>query len=98
MLIALINIFGLLISIVQTVVTVYFVVSILLAFNVVSLSNQFVASIWHALNAILDPVLNPIRRILPDTGMLDISPMVLIFGLYAIQELLKGLARSMYYP
>ena len=37
-------------------------------------------SIWQALNVILDPFLAPIRRIMPDTGMIDFSPMVLIVG------------------
>jgi YggT family protein len=91
MLLALIQIIGLLISLITTIVIVQFVLSLLIAFNVVSLSNQLVASIWHALNVILDPFLKPIRRILPDTGMIDFSPIVLIVGLRIIQRLLSGL-------
>jgi YggT family protein len=95
MLLALINIIGFVISIFTTVIIVQFVFSMLIIFNVISLSNQFVASIYHSLNAILNPFLKPIRRIMPDTGMLDLSPMVLIFGLYVAQQLLAGLARDM---
>jgi YggT family protein len=96
MLIALIQILGYLISIVTTIIIVQFILSLLLVFNVVSLSNNIVASIWQALNMILDPVLRPIRRIMPDTGMIDFSAIVLIVGLNILQILLTGLARDMY--
>ena len=95
MLNALIQILGLLIDLVTTVVIVQFVLSLLLVFNVISLNNNVVASIWQALNAILDPVLRPIRKIMPDTGMIDFSPIILIFGMRAIQILLTGAANSM---
>ena len=96
MLLALIQIIGYLVTIVSTVVIVQFVLSLLIAFNVVSLSNNFVASIWHSLNLILDPMLKPIRKIMPDTGMIDFSPIVLIIGLRIIQMLLGGLYRELY--
>ena len=95
MLQALIQILGLLIDLVTTVVIVQFVLSLLLVFNVISLNNNVVSSIWQALNAILDPVLRPIRKIMPDTGMIDFSPIILIFGMRAIQILLAGAANSM---
>lgn len=91
---ALIQILGLLIDLVTTVVIVQFVLSLLLTFNVISLNNNIVASIWQALNAILDPILRPIRKIMPDTGMIDFSPIILIFGMRAIQILLAGAANS----
>lgn len=96
MLLALIQIIGYLVTIVSTVVIVQFVLSLLIAFNVVSLSNNFVASIWHSLNLILDPMLKPIRKIMPDTGMIDFSPIVLIIGLRIIQMLLGGLYTDLY--
>jgi YggT family protein len=95
MLNALIQILGLLIDLITTVVIVQFVLSLLLVFNVISLNNNIVSAIWQALNAILDPVLRPIRKIMPDTGMIDFSPIILIFGMRAIQILLAGAANSM---
>ncbi|MBK7161846.1 MAG: YggT family protein [Sphingomonadales bacterium] len=97
MLLALIQIIGYLITIVSTVVIVQFILSLLISFNVVSLSNNIVSSLWHSLNLILDPFLKPIRRIMPDTGMIDFSPIVLIVGLRIIQMLLGGLAHDLYY-
>ena len=96
MLLALIQIIGYLVTIVSTVVIVQFVLSLLIAFNVVNLSNNFVASIWQSLNMILDPMLKPIRKIMPDTGMIDFSPIVLIIGLRIVQMLLGGLYTDLY--
>lgn len=95
MLFALISIIGYLISIITTVIIVQFILSLLISFNVISLSNQFVSSIYHSLNLILDPILKPIRKFMPDTGMIDFSPIVLIIGLRILQMLLMGLARDM---
>ena len=91
MLIALISIIGYLVSIIVTVVIVQFILGLLMAFNVVSMSNNFVAALYQALNAILDPFLRPIRRFMPDTGMIDFSPIVLIIALEILQRLLYGL-------
>ena len=68
----------LLARVVTSVVIVQFVLSMLMAFNVVSYHNQFVAALWQGLNSILDPVLKPIRRRMPDTGQIDLSPIVFI--------------------
>lgn len=90
--ITLYEIISYLINIIVIVVIVQFVLSLLISFNVVNMHNDFVAAIWRAVNAILDPVLNPVRRIMPNTGSLDLSPMVLIIGLTIIQIVLKNLA------
>ncbi len=96
MLIALIQILGYLISILTTVIIVQFILSLLIVFNVISLSNNIVSAIWQSLNMILDPFLKPIRKIMPDTGMIDFSPLVLIVALNILQILLSGVARDMY--
>lgn len=83
-----------LISIIVVLVIVQFVLSLLISFNVVNMHNDFVAAIWRAVNAILEPVLRPIRRIMPDTGMLDLSPMVLIIGLTVVRIILGNLAQA----
>lgn len=83
-----------LVNILVVVVIVQFVLSLLISFNVVNMHNNAVAAVWKALNAILEPMLRPIRRILPDTGALDFSPMVLIIGLNLLTILLSGIAAS----
>lgn len=94
MLLILYQIVEYLISIVVVLVIVQFVLSLLIAFNVVNMSNQFVAAIWQAINALLEPVLQPIRKIMPATGAIDFSPMVLIIGLTILQIVLGGLIRQ----
>ncbi|MCB5426553.1 YggT family protein [Altererythrobacter sp. CC-YST694] len=80
-----------LMSIVTVIVIVQFVLSLLISFNVVNMQNNLVASLWRAVNAILDPMLNPIRRIMPDTGMIDFSPMVLLILLRILAIVLSNL-------
>ena len=94
MLLALIDIIQLLIYFVTVIIITQFILSLLLAFNVLSLSNNFVAAVWQALSALLDPVLRPIRRVMPDTGMIDFSPMVLILGLKILEILVVRVGPS----
>jgi YggT family protein len=57
----------------------------LYAFNVVNARNQFVASIGNALYRLTEPALRPIRRLMPDLGGIDISPIVLLLLLYFLE-------------
>ena len=96
LLFAIADIVGYLINILVTIIIVQFVLSLLISFNVVNLHNQFVAAIWQAVNALLEPILGPVRRmmrrILPDTGALDFSPLVLIIGLTVLMKILTYVA------
>jgi len=87
----LIEIIAYLTWILTILVIAQFVLSLLISFNVVNMHNDFVASLWRAVNALLDPLLNPIRRIMPDTGMIDFSPLVLIILLRILMMILSGL-------
>ncbi len=60
----------------------------LYAFNVVNTSNRFVGAVGEFLYKATDPVLRPIRRILPDLGGLDISPIVLLLIIFFIRRFL----------
>jgi YggT family protein len=91
---ALIQILLLFSNLLVTVIIIQFIASLLIIFNVVSMSNQYVSAIVTALNAILDPILRPIKRLLPDTGMIDFSPIVLIFGIKVLVIILTSLAQS----
>lgn len=88
------QIVGYLISIIIVLVIVQFVLSLLVAFNVVSMHNQWVAAIWRSVNALLDPILRPIRRLMPDTGAIDFSPLILIVVLNIINIIFRNLAYS----
>jgi YggT family protein len=88
------QIVGYLISIVIILVIVQFVISLLFAFNVVSMHNQWVAAIYRSVNALLEPMLRPIRRIMPDTGAIDFSPLILIVLLNIVNIVFRNLALS----
>ena len=60
----------------------------LYAFNVVNPRNQFIAMIGNTLYKLTEPVLRPIRNVLPDMGGLDLSPLVLLLGLFFIRVLI----------
>src|SRR5690606_1642476 len=64
------------------------VFSWLYAFNVINSRNQFVASIGNFLYRVTEPALRPIRRIMPDLGGIDISPIILLLIIFFIRQLL----------
>lgn len=64
------------------------VLSWLIAFNVINTHNRFVYTVVDILYRVTEPALRPIRRILPDLGGIDISPVVLLLLLYFIQNLM----------
>ena len=94
LLLTLSQIVGYLISLVIILVIVQFVISLLFAFNVVSMHNQWATAIYRSVNALLEPILRPIRRIMPDTGAIDFSPLVLIVLLNIVNIVLGNLARA----
>ena len=65
------------------------ILSWLIAFNVVNIRNDFVRSIWTLLNNLTEPALKPIRRVMPNLGAIDISPIVLFFIIYFIQLVIE---------
>ena len=71
------------------------VTSWLVAFNVVNTRNRFVYTVIDVLARITEPALRPIRRIMPDMGGLDISPVILILILYFVQRVLEELVASL---
>lgn len=60
------------------IVIVGVVMSWLVSFNVVNPHNQFVAMVWRLTNTVTEPLLGPIRRVLPTLGGMDFSPVVLL--------------------
>ena len=65
------------------------ILSWLIAFNVVNTQNRLVVTILYAINRLTDPLLNPVRRILPNLGGIDISPIILVLCLLFIQDYIR---------
>lgn len=64
------------------------ILSWLVAFNVVNTQNRFVYAVADVLYKVTEPAMRPIRRILPNLGGIDLSPVVLILGLIFLQNLI----------
>ncbi len=92
MLLAIFNVIDLLLRVASYVIIIQAILSWLIAFNVINTSNDFVRSFLNALYRVTEPIYRPIRRILPDFGNLDFSPLVVLLLLYVIRILLAGLA------
>lgn len=71
-------------------IIIQFVIGLLFAFNVVSPSNEFLRQVYDAINRLLEPILGPIRNIMPATGAIDFSPLVLILGLQILLIVLRS--------
>ena len=87
---ALLYIFNSIIWLIIAVVIVNAVISWLIAFEVLNIRNQTVYRIVRALDGITEPMLRPLRRIIPNLGGIDITPIILIILLKALQILVNG--------
>lgn len=74
--------------IVWFIVIAHVIMSWLINFNVLNRHQPLVWQIWNGLERLLEPIYRPIRRFMPDMGGLDLSPLVLIVILYAIETIL----------
>ena len=70
------------------VVIAMIIASWLIAFNIVNTRNEFVNQVWRILNQLTEPVLRPIRRIMPKFSGLDLSPIVRFIIIFFIQQLI----------
>jgi YggT family protein len=70
------------------VVLAMIIMSWLISFNVVNTRNQVVDMVWRALLALTDPVLRPIRRVMPRFSGIDISPIILFLIIFFIQRVI----------
>lgn len=86
-----INILIMLLDLYWWVVIGSVVLSWLMAFGIVNPYNPTVRSVGQALTAFTEPLLRPIRRVLPNTGAIDVSPIFLLIGLSIVRYLLSEL-------
>ena len=68
---------------------IWVVISWLVAFDVVNTRNRFVYLVSDFLYRITEPVLRPIRRVVPNLGGMDISPVILILGIWFTRSLMR---------
>jgi len=97
MLIALVDIADLLLSVVTWIIIAQVVLSWLFAFNVLNTGSSGVRQVAVAIDRITAPLYRPIRRILPDFGGIDFSPLVILILIQVIKRLLAGVVTQYYF-
>jgi YggT family protein len=90
MIYALLTTLSLILNLVWWVFLIMIIMSWLISFNVINTRNQFVANVWRVLNQITDPILKPIRRIVPPMGGLDLSPIIVFIVIFFLQRLIDS--------
>jgi YggT family protein len=83
----LLQIVSLLLYVLQWIIIIQAILSWLVAFNVINTHNDFVRQVLFALNRMTEPLYRPIRRVLPDFGALDFSPLVVLL----VIQILRGI-------
>jgi YggT family protein len=81
----LLQILSILLNVLWWILIVQIVMSWLIAFNVINTHNDFVAQLWNVLDRITEPLYRPFRRIIPDFGGLDLTPMLVLILLVILQ-------------
>ena len=75
-----------LLNVAKWIIIIQAIISWLVAFNVINTSSDFVRTILYALDRMTEPLYRPIRRIMPDLGALDLSPMVVLLIIIILQQ------------
>ena len=91
------QILDLLLRVLTWIIIIQAVLSWLVAFNVINTHNDFMRQLLNALDRITEPLYRPIRRILPDFGGIDFSPIVVLLLIYVVRILLSGIAADLAY-
>ena len=86
----------LILNIAWYIIIAHVVMSWLISFQVLNLRQPLVSQLWYGLNRLLEPVYEPIRRVLPATGGLDLAPLVALIGVYAIRIILINNVTAFY--
>ena len=94
MALALINILLIILQVLVYIIIAQVILSWLFAFNVINPHSGFMRTLVDALERITAPLYRPIRKIMPDFGGIDFSPLVLLLAIAVISELLRGVGRE----
>lgn len=95
----LLQIVQVLLNVLWWIIVIQAVLSWLIAFNVINTSNDFVRSLWEGLRKLTEPIYRPIRRIMPDFGALDLSPLVVLLIIFILSDIvIPAIARSVMAP
>lgn len=92
MLMAVMDVLIILLTVVWWIIVVQLILSWLVAFNVINTYNNFVRGLLRGLDRMTEPVYRPIRKVLPDFGGLDFSPMVVLIIIWILRRIAFDIA------
>lgn len=92
--ITIIQILQVLLNVAWWVIVIQFVLSLLIAFNVVNMQSNFVRSMAYGFDRLTEPLYRPIRRIMPNLGGLDLAPAVVLIAIAILRIVLGNIALS----
>ncbi len=93
---SLFQILMLILDIAQFIIIAHIIMSWLINFQVLNLRQPLVAQIWDGLNRVLEPLYSFVRRFLPSMGGLDLAPLVVLIGVYALRIVLSNNIAAFY--
>jgi YggT family protein len=71
----------LILGVVRFFVIAHFIMSWLIRFEVLNIRQEFVGQVWYGLERVLEPIYSRVRRVMPDLGGIDLSPIVVLVGI-----------------
>lgn len=89
-----IQILQVLLDVTWWVIVIQFVLSLLIAFNVINMQSNFVRTLVYGFDRLTEPLYRPIRRILPNLGGLDLSPALVLLAIAILRIILNNIAAS----
>lgn len=78
----------LLLGVARWILIIHIIMGWLIAFEVLNMRQPLVAQIYYGLSQLLEPIYRPIRRYMPDTGALDLSPIVVFLGIIILERII----------
>ena len=76
------------INLYQFVLLIYIIATWLVNFNIINMSNRFIYTLMGAMYKLCEPILNLVRKYIPNFGNIDVSPIIVYLGLWFIKNLL----------
>jgi YggT family protein len=86
----------LILNVIWFIMIAHIIMSWLISFQVLNLRQPLVSQLWYGLNNLLQPIYAPIRRVLPNTGALDLAPLVAFIAIIILQRILVNNAGWFY--
>lgn len=93
---SLFEILNMILSLVWFFIIAHVIMSWLINFQVLNVHQPMVGQIWYGLQRILEPLYGPIRRMLPQMQGIDLAPLVVLLGVFALRIILANNAAAFY--